>query len=141
MLSPPPGAIVRAIQSAAGAASALSHPNIVTIHEIEAEGDVDFLVMEYVAGRSLDTLIPRRKCGPGRSCDLTLPAHCSRQVRAGLRVRQRHWTPLCRVKLEWDRPIRDVVPSTQFFSDDLNRSITLRDMLAHRTGITRHDAV
>ena len=44
-------------------------------------------------------------------------------------------------KLEWDKPIRDFVPSIQFFSDDLNRSITLRDMLAHRTGVTRHDAV
>jgi serine/threonine protein kinase len=47
----------------ARAASALSHPNIVTIHEIEAEGEVDFLVMEYVAGRTLDTLIPRQGCG------------------------------------------------------------------------------
>ena len=44
-------------------------------------------------------------------------------------------------KLEWDKPIRDFVPSIQFFSDDLNRSITLRDMLAHRTGITRHDSI
>ena len=43
----------------AQAASALNHPHIVTIHEIESAGDRDFIVMEYVRGRSLDTAIPR----------------------------------------------------------------------------------
>jgi len=38
----------------ARAASALNHPHIVTIYEIESAGDVEFIVMEYVAGRSLD---------------------------------------------------------------------------------------
>jgi CubicO group peptidase (beta-lactamase class C family) len=44
-------------------------------------------------------------------------------------------------KLEWDKPIRTFVPTIQFHNDDLNRSVTLRDMLAHRTGITRHDGI
>jgi CubicO group peptidase (beta-lactamase class C family) len=44
-------------------------------------------------------------------------------------------------KLRWDEPIKRFVPSIQFSTDDLNRSVTLRDMLAHRTGITRHDSV
>ena len=43
----------------ARAASALNHPNIVTIHDIAADCDRDFLVMEYVAGKTLDDLIPR----------------------------------------------------------------------------------
>src|SRR5580765_6809305 len=44
----------------AKAASALNHPHIVTIHEIESANDIDFLVMEYVRGKSLDALIPRQ---------------------------------------------------------------------------------
>jgi serine/threonine protein kinase len=41
----------------ARAASALNHPNIVTLHDIANDGDVNYLVMEYVPGKSLDKLI------------------------------------------------------------------------------------
>lgn len=44
-------------------------------------------------------------------------------------------------QLTWDEPVRESVPSIRFYNDELNRTVTLRDMLAHRTGITRHDAV
>ncbi len=44
-------------------------------------------------------------------------------------------------KLTWDKPVRDSVPSIQFYNDELNNTVTLRDMLAHRTGITRHDTI
>src|SRR6186997_2279512 len=43
----------------AHAASALNHPHIVTIYEIESANGADFIVMEYVRGKSLDALIPR----------------------------------------------------------------------------------
>ena len=43
----------------AKAASALNHPNIVTIYDIDQAGGVDFIAMEYVAGKPLDDLIPR----------------------------------------------------------------------------------
>jgi serine/threonine protein kinase len=44
----------------AQAASALNHPHIITIYEIESANDTDFIVMEYVRGKSLDALIPRQ---------------------------------------------------------------------------------
>ena len=44
----------------AKAASALNHPNIITIHEIANHEDFNFLVMEYVEGKTLAELIPRR---------------------------------------------------------------------------------
>src|SRR5690348_3673355 len=42
----------------AKAASALNHPNIVTIHDIHYWESIDFIVMEYVDGRTLGELIP-----------------------------------------------------------------------------------
>lgn len=44
-------------------------------------------------------------------------------------------------KLTWDEPIREAIPALRFYSNELNNSVTLRDMLAHRTGITRHDRI
>ena len=44
----------------ARAASALNHPNIVTIHDISADNGIDFIVMEYVQGKSLEQLIPSK---------------------------------------------------------------------------------
>ena len=42
-------------------------------------------------------------------------------------------------KLEWDKPVREFIPTIKFYNSDLDNSVTLRDMLAHRTGISRHD--
>jgi CubicO group peptidase (beta-lactamase class C family) len=44
-------------------------------------------------------------------------------------------------KLTWDKPVRDSVPTIRFYNDELNETVTLRDMLSHRTGITRHDTI
>ncbi len=44
-------------------------------------------------------------------------------------------------RLTWDKPVRQAVPSMLFYNDDLNNNVTLRDMLSHRTGITRHDEI
>jgi CubicO group peptidase (beta-lactamase class C family) len=44
-------------------------------------------------------------------------------------------------KLTWDKPVRESVPTIQFYNDQLNTSVTLRDMLSHRTGVTRHDLI
>jgi hypothetical protein len=42
----------------AQAASALNHPNIITIHDIVSDGETQYMVMEYVAGKTLLDLIP-----------------------------------------------------------------------------------
>ena len=57
----------------AQAASALSHPHIVTIHEIESQGDADFIVMEYIRGRSLDAVISRGGMRLGELLRIAIP--------------------------------------------------------------------
>ena len=44
-------------------------------------------------------------------------------------------------KLAWNKPVRESVPSIKFYNSELDNTVTLRDMLAHRTGITRHDTI
>jgi serine/threonine protein kinase len=43
----------------AKAASALNHPNIIHIYDIDQQDGVDFIAMEYVPGKTLDQLTPR----------------------------------------------------------------------------------
>src|SRR6266705_34590 len=45
------------LKQEARAASALSHPNIVTVHDIGEEGGVSYIVTELVEGESLRPLI------------------------------------------------------------------------------------
>ena len=47
----------------AKAASALNHPNIVTVHDIRSDAGVDFIVMEYAGARTLDQIIPAKGLG------------------------------------------------------------------------------
>jgi serine/threonine protein kinase/Tol biopolymer transport system component len=41
----------------AKAASALNHPNIITIHDVGSADGVDYIVMEYIQGKTLEQLI------------------------------------------------------------------------------------
>ena len=47
----------RRFQREARAVAAISHPNVLTIHSVEEQNGVPFLVMEYVAGQSLKEYI------------------------------------------------------------------------------------
>jgi eukaryotic-like serine/threonine-protein kinase len=50
----------RRFSQEAKAASALNHPSIVTIYDIARDGDVDFIAMEYVEGKTLEELVARK---------------------------------------------------------------------------------
>jgi serine/threonine protein kinase len=41
-------------------ASALNHPNIVTIYDIDSADGIDFIAMEYIPGKPLDEVIPKK---------------------------------------------------------------------------------
>jgi eukaryotic-like serine/threonine-protein kinase len=51
----------------AKAASALNHPNIITIYDIDVADGVDFIAMEYVAGHTLAEVIPPGGLEPARA--------------------------------------------------------------------------
>jgi hypothetical protein len=73
-----PGAVQR-LQREAQAAAALDHPNIVRAYDIDQDDGLHFLVLEYVAGVSLQDVVDRH--GPlavGRAVD------CVRQAARGL---------------------------------------------------------
>ncbi|MBK9373936.1 MAG: PD40 domain-containing protein [Holophagales bacterium] len=57
----------------AKAASALNHPNILTVHEIGVEAGVDFIVTEYVAGQTLARLLPLKGLPPLQALRYAVP--------------------------------------------------------------------
>lgn len=42
-------------------------------------------------------------------------------------------------KLDYDKPAREYLPELQFFNNEMNNGVTVRDMMCHRTGLPRHD--
>jgi len=53
-------ALLARLEAEAKTIAALSHPNIVTLHAIEDDGERRFLIMELVRGQTLDQRIPER---------------------------------------------------------------------------------
>jgi CubicO group peptidase (beta-lactamase class C family) len=70
---------------------------------------------------------------PGTVCPIASNTKLFTAVAAGMLVDEG--------KLTWDRPVRESVPSVNFYNEQLDNTVTLRDMLSHRTGITRHDTI
>ena len=42
-------------------------------------------------------------------------------------------------KLEWDKPIREYIPSFKMWDDYVTEHMTPRDLVTHRSGLPRHD--
>src|SRR5689334_14884182 len=57
----------------ARAASALNHPNIITLYDIASHAGADYLVMEYVPGKSLDKLITPKGLPLAESLGYAIP--------------------------------------------------------------------
>jgi CubicO group peptidase (beta-lactamase class C family) len=70
---------------------------------------------------------------PGTVCPIASNTKLFTAVAAGMLVEEG--------KLNWDKPVRESVPTIRFNNEQLNNTVTLRDMLSHRTGITRHDTI
>src|SRR5208282_276344 len=70
---------------------------------------------------------------PATLCQIASNSKLFTAVAAGMLVEEG--------KLTWDQPVRESVPTIQFYNDQLNSNVSLRDMLSHRTGVTRHDSI
>lgn len=44
-------------------------------------------------------------------------------------------------KLDWDKPVRDYLPSFKLYDPVASEHVTPRDLVTHRTGLPRHDLV
>lgn len=44
-------------------------------------------------------------------------------------------------KIAWDDPVIKYIPEFRLHSEELSSQVTLRDLIAHRTGIPRHDVL
>ena len=89
----------------ARSAGMLSHPGIVTIYDVEQQGDLAYIAMEYVDGPTLDQMLSRAE-----------PLHSARHVQhpgadrrgAGLRALQGHRPPRHQAREHHDRGRRHV---------------------------------
>src|SRR6267143_937145 len=53
--------VVRRFQQEAKTAAKLDHPNIIPIYRVESEGGLNYFVMKYVAGTSLEEVLERKQ--------------------------------------------------------------------------------
>jgi CubicO group peptidase (beta-lactamase class C family) len=42
-------------------------------------------------------------------------------------------------KVDFEKPVKNYLPALEFYNNDMNNQITLRDMMSHQTGLPRHD--
>src|ERR1700679_2594906 len=44
-------------------------------------------------------------------------------------------------KVDWDKPVRDYLPTFKMYDPMLTEQLTIRDLITHRSGLPRHDMV
>src|SRR5215475_2947740 len=76
--------IAERFEREARAVAALNHPNIVTAHDYGVERDTAYLVMELIAGGSLDDELARREAGGLGPLDATRVTAIGAQIASGL---------------------------------------------------------
>lgn len=91
----------------AQAAAAVSHPNVVPIHAVDAQGETPYLVMTYVPGHSLQSMVDR--FGP---LDVKSIVRIAQQVAAGLDAAHRQGLVH-----------RDIKPANILLENDLSRAM------------------
>lgn len=90
----------------AKAASALSHPNVAHIYEIDEANGVSFIAMEYIEGQSLDKMIAGQPLSPAEIVDIAAQvadaldeAHSKKIVHRDIKPSNIVITPRGRVKV------------------------------------------
>jgi len=123
-----PGRKQRFVQEAQ-AASALNHPNIVVIHDIASADGIDFIVMEYVAGQTLERRVPRHGMRLGELLDVAIQvadalakAHAAGIVHRDLKPGNIMVTEEGRVKLV-DFGLAKLTESGAIGEDDITRTV------------------
>jgi hypothetical protein len=71
---------LRRFELEARSAAALSHPNILSVYDVGAEGDMPYVVSEFLGNC---WLLDRSRCGRRSTSRSRLPAACRRRTRAG----------------------------------------------------------
>ncbi|HVN78034.1 MAG TPA: protein kinase [Terriglobia bacterium] len=77
----------------AQALASLNHPHIVTIYEINRAEGLDFIAMEYVEGRTLEELIPRKGMGLKKALPIAIQVADALAVAHGAGIVHRDLKP------------------------------------------------
>jgi serine/threonine-protein kinase len=91
---------LRRFQQEAYAAANLSHPNIVTVHDIGQDGHHYYIVMEYVEGQTLKQLIRQQVNDTGQALPINQALDLAIQICAGIGYAHRANLVHCDVKAQ-----------------------------------------
>ncbi len=91
---------LRRFQQEAYAAANLSHPNIVTVHDIGQDGHHYYIVMEYIEGQTLKQLVRNQVNSTGEALNINQALDLTIQICAGIGYAHRANLVHCDVKAQ-----------------------------------------